>query len=125
MKRIRICKENRDKLQAALNEVQGKSRERTITVDDIIYSVKDVEETLGIPKKYLTGIKVASDQCCQNFPNAYKYTPYSTQFGMERTSSGWFLTWVERKPTKRAGNYYNLELTEAAKSALVDRFTKF
>ena len=125
MKRIRICKENRNKLQAALNETQGKSRERTITVDDIIYSVKDVDETLGIPKKYLTGIKVASDQCCQNFANSYRYTPYSTQYGMERTASGWFLTWVERKPTKRAGNYYNLELTEAAKMALVDRFTKF
>lgn len=123
--RIRICKENRDKLQAALNEAQGKSRERTITVDDIICSVKDVEDELRIPKKYMVGIKVVSDQCCQNFPNAYKYTPYSTQFGMERTASGWFLTWVDRRPTKRAGNQYNLTLTEDAKKALVDRFTKF
>ena len=49
--KIRICKENRDKLQAALNDAQGNSRERTITVDDIICSIKDVEETLGIPKK--------------------------------------------------------------------------
>ena len=123
--KIRICKENENKLQEALNAVQWRSRERTITTTDIICSVKDVEETLGIPKKYMTGIKVVSDQCCQNFPNRYKYTPYSTQYGMERTSSGWFLTWVERRPTKRAGNQYNLELTEAAKSALVDRFTKF
>jgi len=123
--RIRICEENRDKLQAALNDAQGNSRERTITVDDIINSIKDVEEELKIPKKYMVGIKVVSDQRCQNFPNAYKYTPYSTQYGMERTAIGWFLTWVERKPTKRAGNYYNLELTEAAKNALVDRFTKF
>ncbi len=123
--RIRICIENRDKLQAALNEVQGKSRERTITVDDIIYSTRDVEEELKIPKKYMVGINVESDQCCQNFPNAYKYTPYSTQYGMERTSSGWFLTWVDRKPTKRSGNQYNLTLTEDAKKALVERFTKF
>ena len=123
--KTRICKENRDKLQAALNEVQGKSRERTITVDDIIYSVKDVEDNLKIAKKAMIGVKVESDQCCQNFPNAYKHTPYSTQYGMERTTGGWFLTWVERRPTKRAGNQYNLELTEAAKMALVDRFTKF
>ena len=41
--KIRICKENRDKLQAALNDAQGNSRERTITVDDIICSIKDVE----------------------------------------------------------------------------------
>lgn len=123
--KIRICKENEDKLQEALNAVQWKSKERTITTTDIICSVKDVEDTLGIPKKYMTGIKVASDQCCQNFPNSYRYTPYSTQYGMERTSSGWFLTWVERRPTKRAGNQYNLELTEAAKSALVDRFSRF
>lgn len=123
--KIRICEENRDKLQAALNDAQGNSRERTITVDDIINSIKDVEEELKIPKKYMVGIKVVSDQRCQNFPNAYKYTPYSTQYGMERTASGWFLTWVERKPTKRAGNYYNLELTEATKTALVYRFTKF
>ena len=123
--RIRICKENRDKLQAALNEAQGKSRERTITVNDIICSTRDVEEELKIPKKYMVGIRVVSDQCCQNFPNAYKHTPYSTQYGMERTASGWFLTWVERRPTKKAGNQYNLELTEAAKMALVDRFTKF
>lgn len=123
--KIRICKENRDKLQEALNAVQGKSRERTITVDDIICGVKDVEDTLNIPKKHMTGIKVESDQCCQNFPNAYKYTPYSTQYGMERTSSGWFLTWVERRPTKRAGNQYNLTLTATAEEALVNRFTKF
>ena len=123
--KIRICKENKDKIQAALNEAQGKSRERTITVDDIICSVKDIEDELRIPKKHMIGVKVASDQCCQNFANSYRYTPYSTQYGMERTASGWFLTWVERKPTKRAGNQYNLELTEAAKKALVDRFTKF
>lgn len=123
--KIRICKENENKLQEALNAVQWRSRERTITTTDIICSVKDVEDTLGIPKKAMIGVKVVSDQCCQNFPNDYKYTPYSTQYGMERTSSGWFLIWVERRPTKRAGNQYNLELTEAAKSALVDRFTKF
>ena len=123
--KIRICKENENKLQEALNAVQWRSRERTITTTDIICSVKDVEDTLGIPKKAMIGVKVVSDQCCQNFPNAYKHTPYSTQYGMERTSSGWFLIWVERRPTKRAGNQYNLELTEAAKSALVDRFTKF
>ena len=123
--KIRICEENKDKIQVALDEVQGKSRERTITVDDIICSVKDIEDELRIPKKHMIGVKVVSDQCCQNFPNAYKYTPYSTQFGMERTASGWFLTWVERKPTKRGGNQYNLTLTEDAKKALVDRFTKF
>ena len=123
--KIRICKENRDKMQKALDAIQWRCKERTITVDDIIYSVKDVEDNLKIAKKAMIGIKVVSDQCCQNFPNAYKHTPYSTQYGMERTSSGWFLIWVERRPTIRAGNQYNLELTEAAKSALVDRFTKF
>ena len=123
--KIRICKENRDKIQKTLDAVQGKCKERTITVDDIIYSVKDIEDELKIAKKAMIGIKVESDQCCQNFPNAYKYTPYSTQYGMERTPSGWFLAWVERKPTKRSGNQYNLTLTEDAKKALVERFTKF
>ena len=123
--KIRICKENRDKMQKALDAVQLRSKERTITVDDIIYSVKDVEDELKIAKKAMIGVKVESDQCCQDFPNAYKYTPYSTQYGMERTSSGWFLTWVDRKPTKRFGNTYNLTLTEGAKKALVERFTKF
>lgn len=123
--RIRICKENEEKLQEALNAVQFRSKERTITTSDIICSIKDVEEELKIPKKYMVGIRVTSDQCCQNFPGSYRYTPYSTQYGMERTSSGWFLTWVERRPTKRAGNQYNLELTEAAKSALVNRFSRF
>ena len=123
--KIRICKENRDKIQKAIDAVQWRCKERTITVDDIIYSVKDVEDNLKIAKKAMIGVKVESDQCCQNFPNAYKYTPYSTQYGMERTSSGWFLTWVDRKPTKRSGNQYNLALTEAAKEALVERFKKF
>ena len=123
--KIRICKENRDKIQKALDAVQGRCKERTITVDDIIYSVKDVEDNLKIAKKAMIGIKVVPDQCCQNFPNAYKYTPYSTQYGMEYTSSGWFLTLVDRKPTKRSGNQYNLTLTEDAKKALVERFTKF
>ena len=123
--KIRICKENRDKIQKALDAVQGRCKERTITVDDIIYSVKDVEDNLKIAKKAMIGVKVESDQCCQNFPNSYKYTPYSTQYGMDRTSSGWLLTWVDRKPTKRSGNQYNLTLTEDAKKALVERFTKF
>jgi hypothetical protein len=123
--KIRICKENRDKIQKALDAVQQKCKERTITVDDIIYSVKDIQDNLKIAKKAMIGIKVESDQCCQNFPNAYKYTPYSTQYVMECTSTGWFLTWVDRKPTKRSGNQYNLTLTEDAKKALVERFTKF
>ena len=62
----------------------------------VMWAVKEVEKTLGIPKKHMVGIRVRCDLHAQKYPNAYKYTPESTQCSLERCPSGWYITDVER-----------------------------
>lgn len=115
-----IVKEsNKDKINAMIKEVEGRSTARTIDYRDIVFNIATIERTLGIPKKYMVGIEVNVDKHAQDFPNAYKYTPYSTQYTIKRKASGWDLISVKRNRTRRLKQEYLLQLTDTAKEAII------
>ena len=95
---MRINITNKEKIEAALAEVQKLSQVRMIGYQDILDAVKYSEEKLSniLLKKDWVGLKVQADPNAQQFPNAYKYRPESTQFVLEKGVNDWFLTRLER-----------------------------
>lgn len=120
-----IKESNKAKIEDMIKSAQGKSRERVITYDDMICSIRKIEDYLGIPKKHMEGIKADVDVWASNFPKAYKYTPKSTHFYMIRKKSGWDLLGVSREITRRDCHTYQLELTDTAKESIIKIHSDF
>lgn len=106
-----------------IQSVEGRSSARTLKAWEIIEAIKRLEHELGIAKKDMIGIKASVDINAQTFPNAYKYTPMSTVFCIERRKSGWFVTNILRAECRK--HRYNVTLTDEAKKAIVDKYARF
>ena len=112
---------NRVKLEEMFKKANGKCRERILNYRDVEYSLKKIEEHLGIPKKDMIGIVVIVDPNAQDFPNAYKYTPYSIYYTAERKSSGWDVKPFGKYRTARASRMAEIKLTDRAKEAIIEK----
>ena len=123
--KIIIKDSNRDRLQAVLDQAQGRCTARTIDVDDLFDAVRDIEERLRIPHSAMNGIRAFVDMHAQKFPAAYKWIPYSTQFELRRFPSGWGLVHVERDICNAPSKTYRLILTDAAVKAVLKTNTVF
>ena len=89
---------NMEKLQQIIDEAEGKARERTLTAEELIKAVEEVDDycrQFGTMKD-LEGTAVWVDVNAQSFPRAYKYIPMSTQFRLVRKASCWKLDMVTR-----------------------------
>lgn len=117
---IIINEKNKARISAAIEAAEGKATARTIDYDDIVSELSWLESFWGIPKKAMTGIKVSVNANAQTFPSAYKYTPESTWFDAEKTSSGWKLTDVYRDVCRGPKSQYQVKLTDTAKLAIMD-----
>lgn len=122
---IIIKDENRDRIEAELEKVQGKCRERLITYKGICDVLKEVENELAIPKKALKGVRVDIDWNAQHFAKAYKYTPESTQFRAVHTGTAWKLTYVVRCACRVPSKGHLVTLTDEAKAAIIKRMECF
>lgn len=118
---IKISQNNSEKIDVAIHAAEGRSSVRQISSKLVLTVADGIASRLNIPKKAMVGIKVHADPSAQHFPNAYKYTPESTQFTMEYRSGGWYLTNLFRAPVKSPSKAYSVELTEDAKAALISR----
>ena len=97
--KIKITHKNADKINAAIEAVEGKRvSQRRCTCNDVIKAVDRIEKRLSglLKKKDWTGLKFHCDPNAQRFPSCYNGRPQSTQFLIERCASGWFLTGVNR-----------------------------
>lgn len=90
---------------------------------DVLQSLCDVEDVLGITHKALKGVKVKIDPNAQTFPSAYKYTPESTQFNAEFDGKEWKITRIYRDTCGR--HKVRVEHTEASKAAIVEKLTRW
>ena len=114
-------KENNNKrIEEALSVVQKRASAMKIDLYEVYSAINRVEDKLGISKKNMVGVIVDVDYFAQHFPNAYRGTPQSTQFTMERTNSGWVITNIERKRCKTPNKGYNITLTDKAKKAIIE-----
>lgn len=126
MLNIIIKESNRARIEKILEKVQKKSRVRTINYDMLQSEIEKVNRRLcDIPATYQVGIEVDIDIHAENFPNAYRWTPESTQFSMIRTSSGWKLLDIYRGTTKREKYRALFKLTDEAKEALLAAYTRY
>lgn len=112
-----------EKVQSALDEVQKRSKVRTITVKDICCTLTNVDKKLDIPKKYKKGIQLSCDYNAQKFPNAYRYQPDSTHFFAEHNGSEWILTGACRRVCTNKNCH--LDLTDEAKEKILDNYKNF
>lgn len=110
---------------AMLAAVQSRATARTITPADMVNTLDAVEKRLGISKKALEGCRVDVDVNAQTFPRAYKYTAESTQFSAVYMHGGWRVTYISRDKCKNPSRRYVVDLTDAAKAAIIDRCTVF
>lgn len=130
MKKIKLstgffeCEANRDKLGIALDEAQKQAKVRYIgvsTIENYCERIADIYRM--IPKKHLEGCTFTVDHHAQNFPNAYKYRPESTQFDLLYHAGCFWVTDIRRDTTRRNGHEITANLTQAAKDALVKAYT--
>lgn len=117
--KIVVKESNREKIEQAIKEAEGKATARTIDYSHIEHFIKRIEKRLNIPKKSMRGIVANVDYWADNFPSAYSYTPYSTNFIIEKVSTGWALVDVYRERTRRITQECILSLTEEAKEAII------
>lgn len=124
-KNIVIKKENENRINETIKAAEGRATVRTIDFKDIMSAISDIEKRLGIQKKILDGITAEIDYHAQDFPHAYKYRPESTHVALIHKSGSWQLVDVYRDTTRRRGHSINLDLTEAAKNAIIRRMSDF
>ena len=110
----------------ALDAVQKRAKTRTIDDWSICQAIKEIEERLDIISSRTDAIGTIAevDYNAQHFPNAYKYTPESTQITLEKKRNGWTLTYVERNKCKTPANKIVLTLTEATQAHMAERVSK-
>ena len=114
-----------EKLNTALDTVQKRCRERTITAQEIMNTLDDITKKLDISKRAMDGVSVEFDLNAQRFPNAYKYTPMSTIVSATYKNGKWTNVQITREQTRRPGKKYCIEHTENSKAALLERFSHF
>lgn len=110
-------------LGQVLTETQRRCSARTVTADQVVAKLIDIEDDLKISKKAMDGVTVTMDLNAQSFPSAYKGIPESTIVRARYKSGSWRVTDVYRGNTFRPTVAIRLVLTDAAKQALIDRFT--
>lgn len=112
---------NKAKLEEMFKQANGKCRERILDYYNVGLSLEKIETHLGISKKDMIGIIVIVDPNAQDFPNAYKYTPYSIYYTAERKPSGWDVKPFGKYRTARASRMAVIELTDRAKEAIIEK----
>lgn len=120
--KIIIKAENAERIQKAINEVEGKARERKVTAKQLIACAEKLDKKLGIAPAHLKGVTARVDINAQDFPNAYKYIPESTVATFEHTGRSWALIDVKRDRTDIASKAVRFNLTDEAREWIVKRF---
>lgn len=122
MKPIIVKESNQGKIEEIIKEIEGRATVRCISFRRIENAIKLIEDCLDIPKKHMIGIKAHVDPDAEPFPNKYKYIPYSTQFDLEYTGSGWKITDISRDPCHQSyKRRIQLELPPDAEKAILDK----
>lgn len=123
MKPIVINYKNRERIEKAIEEAQGRAKERTINFYNILSAPLLIKEEYGISLKALEGCRFECDPNAQDFPNAYKYKAMSTHFYIEVSKGSFKLTAIEREECSRSGHQVEAHLTQDAKDAIIAKMT--
>lgn len=126
MNPIIVSEKNRERIVKAINEAEGRSTARCLTYAGVLVAIERIEAKLGLPKARMEGVSFHVDTWAQDFPNAYEYTPMSTQFNLTLSKGKWRISDIGRASVQGAGRRCQcIEMPEALKDALLRRFETF
>lgn len=123
--KIKINKNNIQKLEQALAQANGKSRERLVHAEDLQKAVDRIREKFDIPKCKMEGLKVRIDLNAQSKPNAYKHAMYSTFFTIEFGKTDAYLVDCERDYTEERFPFRVINFPDSVMEAICEKFNKF
>ena len=125
-KAIIINEHNRAKIEKALDEVQGRCKARLITYEDILAELKAVDEQFSkvCTKKAFEKTEVLVDVNGQNFPNSYKFSAKSTQFGAVYSKGKWRLVYLDRDWCRTYSQRWHITLSDTAKECILHEYSK-
>ena len=117
-KPIIINEHNKDRIEKALDEVQGRCKTRLIDYYDIVNELKAVDEQFSkvCTKKAFENTEVLIDVNGQNFPNSYKFSAKSTQFRAVYSKSKWRLVYLDRDWCKTYSKRWHIALSEIGRA---------
>lgn len=124
MKQIAITEKNTDKITAAIEAVQGRCKQRTITAADVLKLPAKLKDRYGIPYKAMEGCRFDYDANAQDFPKAYKYTPESTVVTVTVKGGKFYLAYIDREKTFPASHNVEARFTDEAKKAILESICK-
>lgn len=112
-KRIEIKEDNREKIDNAIREAEGKARERCYDYDLIKMDLADVElylfHRLQLTKKVCDTLVVNLHHWEQRFAKSYKYKPYDTRIFVTYHNGKWYYVDAERTECTPEPANFNLE----------------
>lgn len=127
--KVIVKENNKEKIDAIINEVEGKATSRRISSASVFDIVEELNKRLLplVCKKNLKGTKAQVDYHAQDFAKAYraKGTPRSTWVTLEYNGKEWVLTDVKRDSTASSASAFRIEYTEKAKQDIVAHMKKF
>ena len=126
--KVKVCDDNEARIGAMLAGVQYGMTTRTVSPNDVINAVSQIEDKLRIPKTCLVGISVDVDLYAgidgrREIDTIPSMARRSTQFTLAYYPSGWFLTDVRRRVPEP--HRYRIQLTPKAKWAVTYYNYKF
>lgn len=96
---IIINKGNRQRIEKALSQAEGRATERTVDYADLRNVANKATVVVCartfLPASEQKGIRVGY-RMALNLPNAYQYRPHYTHVTIERRASGWALVDAKR-----------------------------
>lgn len=126
-KPIIVNEQKRDLIEDEFAEAQKGCSARKAGYDDVVNATREAEQHLGIAKSRMVGVVAHVDPSAQHFAKAYTRNygaPQSTQFTVEYKRRGWALIDVYRGNCHCYGTTIQLELTDSARRAVVERAEK-
>ena len=125
-KPIIINEHNKQKIEKALDEVQGRCKTRLIDYEDILVELKAVDEQFSkvCTKKGLENTEVLIDVNAQNFPNSYKFSAKSTRFRAVYFKGKWRLMYIGRDFCKSYAQRWHITLSDTAKECILHEYSK-
>lgn len=116
MRHLVIKIENLSRIEKVLDEVQEKSRVRTISAEQVLQACEELKKAYSIPWITLKGSAFTIDLNAQKFSGRYRGHPYSTVFTIKAMNGYFSLIEVSRWHCMESA--INCHLSDSAKEAI-------
>lgn len=124
MRPIVIKDTNKEKIEKAIKEAEGRATSRTIDYDIVKEVCDDVTKTLNLSGKFLDGTQIEVDYFAEKMPRSYKYAAHSTQFVAKFYSNAWHIIDVKRDYlTNSSYKAIHVILSDSAKEGIMRNYT--